>query len=138
MHTCLVSLMTQDYIHRSGLFPRFLFLFSRYLEMSSFYSFLSHILCRLLNVLLEFLEVLQQLYLQVAVLCSAHVQAFYAKVHLALLMASCRVRGLQAFTHPRSGSVRASLNNIVNLLSDISVIRGILGSKMGLLRKIIK
>ena len=50
-----------------------------HLEMSSLYSFLSHILCRPLHILLEFLEDLQQLCLQVVVLCNAHVQAFYAK-----------------------------------------------------------
>ena len=85
IHTCLENLMTMVHIHRSGWFPRFLFLCFHYLEISFLCSFLSHIICRILHVLLEFMEDLQQLCLQVVVLCSAHVQALYAKVRLALL-----------------------------------------------------
>ena len=85
IHARLMNRMTLVHIHRSEWFPRFLLLCFRYLEMSSLCSFLSHILCKLLHVFPTFLEVLQLLFLQVVVLCSAHVQAFYAKVHLALL-----------------------------------------------------
>ena len=77
--------MTSGHIHRSEYFPRFLFPCSRYLEMSSLCSFPSHILFKCLHSFPGFLEDLQQLLLQVVVPYNAHVQAFYAIVHLALL-----------------------------------------------------
>src|SRR5712692_8744642 len=48
--------------------------------MSSSYSSLSHILCKHHHVLLGILEDLQQLCLQLVVLCNAHVQASLCQI----------------------------------------------------------
>ena len=91
MHPCMfyvLSILSQHYMHVHVHGVSFPEVFDGLVASSSLAVELgmlhSHILCIHLHVLSAFLGDLQQLCLQVVVLCNAHVQAFYAKAHLVL------------------------------------------------------